>query len=338
MRISGELKSALDAIGEPILLVTCDARIAHRNRRATTLAGLSARTRLVEAGEGAADILDFLARCARSGRYLGGSLRLPSTPEAAAIELRCRGHRVRGTQGDTLVLLHLLADAEPRTARDRDRIVRLIERAEHRERARIARDLHDQAGQGVLSLKLGLERLRRTCIRTSETAAIDVLIGQVDLIVHDLRRAILDPTPPAIAELGLERSLRDLVARWSLASGIPIAFEVVGEPEALTAPAGTALFRLLQEALTNIAKHATGVSTASITLRHMPGRATLTIQDDGVGLPAGMTAPDAPARPGRFGLVGMQERIAHIGGTLELRGRNGRGRGTTITARIRTGS
>jgi two-component system, NarL family, sensor histidine kinase DegS len=343
MRISGSLKSALDAVGEPILLVSTDAQIAHRNRCAMKHAAFAARTHLAQGEEPVApDVLDFLTRCGRSTRFLRGSLSLRPGPSTEAITLRCEGSRVRlGDDRRYLVLLRVLpANGTDRPDRprasDRDRTRRLVQQARLHERTRIARDLHDQAGQQVLGLKLGLSRFRRTCRGAAETAELDRLIGQVDGVVGELQRTITDLRPPPLAELGLGQALRDLTEQWTATSGIPIDFEILGAPEFLTSQAETALFRLLQEALTNVAKHAAGVRTVAITLRHAPGRTTLTIRDDGAGL--SRAAEPAPARGGKFGLIGMQERIACLGGELELRSPSERGQGTAIVAHVRTGS
>ena len=95
----------------------------------------------------------------------------------------------------------------------------------------------------------------------------------------------------------------------------------------------TALFRILREALTNIAKHATGVREVDVILRYSKGCATLMIQDDGRGLREADQSLAILTQHGKLGLVGMHERMACLGGELELRNAGGRGCGTTIVAR-----
>ncbi|MCJ2077304.1 histidine kinase [Methylobacterium sp. E-016] len=333
MCASDELKAILEAIDEPLLLVTTDARIISCTTRAAALAPFADSGRLDGSAGGAdPEMLHFLARCAASASPLASTL-VPNLPRSAVSSaLRFVGRGIRFTSGDTLVLLRVVepcdgcglpADADP------DWRAR-IERAE---RARIARDLHDQAGQHALCLKLGLARLRSQCGDAPMIGAIDTLLCQVDSMVADLHRAIVELRPSALDGTDFTQALRVYSARWSDLNGVPVKFRVDGVPGPLTTECEAALFRVLQEALTNVAKHATGVRSVDVILLHADGCATLTIRDDGRGLRKKDRSPSLFIRGGRLGLAGMHERMAYLGGALEMQSANSCS-GTTVVARI----
>lgn len=333
MCASDEWRAVFEAIDEPLLLVTTDARIVSCTTRAAALAPFGESGRLDGSAEGAEpDMLHFLARCAASASPLAGTL-VPNLPRSAGSPaLRCVGRGVRFTSGDTLVLLRV---AEPRDGcglpaeADPDWRARI----ERGERARIARDLHDQAGQYALCLKLGLAQLRSQCGDAPMLGTIDALLCQVDSMVADLHRAIVELRPSALDGTDFTQALHAFSARWSDLSGVPVRFRVDGVPGPLTAHCEAALFRVLQEALTNVAKHATGVQSVDVILRHADGCATLTIRDDGRGLRKKDRSPSLLIRGGKLGLAGMHERMAYLGGALEMQSANSRS-GTTVVARI----
>jgi signal transduction histidine kinase len=335
MCASDEFRAALGAADEPLLLVTTDARIVSWTTSAATLAPFADWERLDgDADKTDADILDFLARCAASADSLSGVVSASLPRAAGSVRIRCLGHGVRFASGKTLVLLRL---TEPcggglPAGRDPEPQAR-IRQAERAERARIARDLHDQAGQHALCLKLGLAQLRSQCSGTPVLGAIDELLQQVDAMVADLHRAIVDLRPSALDGQDFTRALDAFSARWSDLSGVPVRFRVEGVPGPLSAHCEAALFRVLQEALTNVAKHATGVRGVDVILRHAEGCATLTIRDDGRGLKRAKRSRSVLIRGAQLGLVGMHERMAHLGGELEMQSA-GRGGGTTVVARI----
>lgn len=331
------LSVVLDAIDEPYLLVTADGDIAYCNHRARQLASLTDRHHLAgPGGATGADVVHFLAKCNRSARSLRGHLSLAAPGGSGTIRLPCVGRRVQFASGATLILLRLRPGPDSLTAGNGADLRAAIRRAERSERARIARDLHDQAGQQVLCLKLGLARLRNACADEIALAAIDELMLQVDAVVTDLHRTIADLRPSPLDELGFDRALQILSEQWSRTSGIPVHFGVSGAPEDLNEHAEIALFRVLQEALTNIAKHATGVRAVTVTLRYAQGCATLKIRDDGNGF--GMTGrmPAGLIQHGKLGLLGMHERLARLGGELELRSIGSGGKGTMVIARVQS--
>lgn len=336
MCASDELRVALESTDEPLLLVTTDARLVSWTTRAAAFAPFSHRDYLDGDGDATdPDLLDFLARCAASTVPLVGTLSPNLSRSAGSPRIRCLGRRVQFASGKTLVLLRLTqprGDDDLPPERDPEPYAR-IRQAERAERARIARDLHDQAGQHALCLKLGLAQLRSQCRGTPVLGAIDELLHQVDAMVADLHRAIVDLRPSALDGDDFTHALGAFSARWSDLSGVPVHFRVEGVPGPLSAHCEAALFRVLQEALTNVAKHATGVRSVDVILSHAEGCATLTIRDDGRGLGRANRSRSLLVRNGKLGIAGMRERMARLGGELELQSA-GRSGGTTIVARI----
>ncbi len=208
------------------------------------------------------------------------------------------------------------------------RILRKLVTAQEDERTRIARDLHDELGQQLTGLRLSLERHRDACGATGAAGdALDRALSlaraideQVDFLAWELRPATLD-------DLGLVASLPRYVAEWSKHHGVDAEFRSSGYAKGqLPASAEVAFYRIVQEALNNAAKHA-HASRADVLLETRDGVVTLVIEDDGVGFELG--AIDAGSMG--MGLIGMRERAALIGASLDIE--SGPGKGTTIFLR-----
>ena len=199
---------------------------------------------------------------------------------------------------------------------------RVVESQEE-ERARLSRDLHDGISQALVSVKLQLEagiiRLagneeqqlaaRANLERTVEQ--VKSVLGEVRRISHDLRPALLD-------DLGLAPALEHLAGEFSQQhgrhGGTPVRFRAEGAVDALPEMAGTVLFRIAQEALTNAERHA-GARSIDMLLRRSRHGLTLTVLDDG----AGFDADSVAGHPQRgIGLRNMMERMDAIGGRLEI--------------------
>ncbi|WP_437113741.1 sensor histidine kinase [Streptomyces roseoverticillatus] len=189
------------------------------------------------------------------------------------------------------------------------------------ERQRLAREIHDTLAQGLSSIVL--------LARAAETAAPDTArerVREIGLTASDnlaeARRFVQALTPPALEDAPLPEALRRVTART-----VPGAvFRLDGDPCTLPMETEVALLRLTQEALANVARHANADRTA-VTLAFLDGQVTLDVYDDGVGFAPG----DGPADGRRtFGLHGMRERIAALGGTLTVE--SAPGEGTAIAA------
>jgi signal transduction histidine kinase len=199
------------------------------------------------------------------------------------------------------------------------------------ERRRIARDIHDDLGQHLLTLKMDFIALHADIGRAAGNAAAAApldgrlvrLEQRIDLAVRSLR-AILDDLRPAALHHGLHGALTHHLADFSRLSGIRC--QLLADADALVAVedcgAETMVYRVVQEALANVARHARA-SSVSVALSRQPRRLAMTVSDNGVGLPQ---AADG-ARCGR-GLDGMHERVSDAGGRLEIL--SAPGRGTTL--------
>lgn len=185
------------------------------------------------------------------------------------------------------------------------------------ERARWARELHDQTLQGLGGMKLALAAARRATDPTVARTHLDGFAQQLTDEIAALRAIIADLRPGALDELGLEPALRTLAETVGARSGLAVDLDL-GDGPRLPPEVETIAYRVVQEALTNVVKHAQA-TRAQLRTDRTPGRLVVEISDDGEGLRAG-----APG--GGYGLVGMRERAALGGGTLELvDGDDGRG-------------
>jgi signal transduction histidine kinase len=197
--------------------------------------------------------------------------------------------------------------------------VRALLEGQELERSRLARELHDETGQALASILLGLKTLEKQ-VGEEPLVQIRELVASA---LGDVRRLTIELRPPALDDFGLEAGLERLVSVLSEKSGLNVQLNVVAST--LPATHETALYRIVQEALTNIIKHARAQSVSVVVARG-DGAVRTVIEDDGVGF-----APDA-VREGALGLVGMRERVHLLGGRFELR--SALGRGTTLVAEL----
>jgi PAS domain S-box-containing protein len=196
--------------------------------------------------------------------------------------------------------------------------------AREQEKSRIARELHDELGQALTALKIDIGWLReRVGGQAGEVreklAAMQALI---DATVAAARRISADLRPLMLDDLGLAAATDWLVQGFSQRTGVPVAFEAEEEDLDLQDPYATAVFRVLQESLTNIAKHA-GATKVGVRIERRDGRLALEVRDNGRGF-----ATSDPAKPGSFGLLGLRERASLLGGDLSID--SVPGRGTTL--------
>jgi PAS domain S-box-containing protein len=227
----------------------------------------------------------------------------------------------------------LLAEVKERGAAESQvrALLRRVIDAEEVERRRVARDLHDNLGQQLTALRLNLNSLRRECAaqpelcekigRTEELARR--LDEEVDFIAWELRPAALD-------DVGLPSALDNFIREWSEHYGVKATYHAAGFGDGRFAPEiEVNLYRIAQEALNNIVKHAEA-NSVSVLLERRDGRVALIVEDDGKGF---QPVVDADADRG-MGLLSMRERAAQVGGTLEIE--SAPGAGTTVYARVTT--
>lgn len=196
------------------------------------------------------------------------------------------------------------------------------------ERLRIARDLHDGPAQLLADLVLRAEILERVALRAPEAFVVEMaeFKNLVRNSVADIRRFMFDLRPDSLDDLGLAATMRRVATEYQDRTGIVCRFNTSGEDRRLTAGVEEGIFRIIQEALANVQRHAEA-KTVEISLSISGDTASLRIKDDGVGFDPEV-APTEGRR--RLGLVGMQERAAALGGKLEVT--SSPGKGTEITA------
>jgi signal transduction histidine kinase len=200
-------------------------------------------------------------------------------------------------------------------------------RAQEEERKRISRELHDETGQALMVIRLYLGMLEQTVTARTAKAKIHETLDVVDRTIEGIRRIIGRLSPLVLQELGLIAAIRKEAKDLAKSAGVKAKVSVGENVGRLSPVTETAVYRVVQEALHNVAKHA-NATTVTIQLRREGDLVKLCIEDDGVGIKA------QKANPGRrsFGLAGMRERITTLGGSLKVGAatRNTQGPGTKI--------
>jgi signal transduction histidine kinase len=192
---------------------------------------------------------------------------------------------------------------------------RSIEAAEA-ERGRWARELHDDTLQELAALKIALASARRSSSPAAVQATLDEAVGQIDATIRDLRSIITDLRPAALDALGVLPALEALVERVRSRAAVDIelvadpAFEADSERNRLAPEIELALYRLVQEALTNAVRHA-DATVVRIEIGETDAGIVTSVADDGVGF-------DVADSHAGFGLIGMSERVAFAAGSLDV--------------------
>jgi signal transduction histidine kinase len=191
-------------------------------------------------------------------------------------------------------------------------------RAQERERRNIARELHDEAGQALTAISWGLAAVEETETDHPEEAKTRIaeLRKLTERVMTEIRELIGRLRPAMLDELGLVATLISYADECSTRFSFPVTAEVVGARRRLPSEIEVTLYRIAQEAITNVAKHAQA-SQASIMLTFENGMVTLTVEDDGTGMDV-PAAREAAARGEGWGLAGIHERVELVGGQLEI--------------------
>ncbi len=196
------------------------------------------------------------------------------------------------------------------------------------EKSRIARELHDELAQALTALKMDATWVAERLPPAEKALAgkLAAMQAMLDSTVAATRRISADLRPLMLDDLGLVPAAEWLVQNFSERTGIHCEL-AVGVPDLeLAEPYASAVFRILQESLTNVARHAQA-SRVEVALDRQDGAVTLMVRDNGRGF-----SPADPRKPNSFGLMGLRERAYLLGGEVEVA--SGRGRGTTIEVRI----
>jgi two-component system sensor histidine kinase UhpB len=213
-----------------------------------------------------------------------------------------------------------------REAMDRARLEREVRRleaegrrAEEEERRRIGRELHDEAGQTMLCVRLQLEMMERqapVALASGLREAREAIEGAI----AELRRIVAALSPSVLERMGLSAALRQLAARFRKVHPGELRIRLGGLPARLPRRIEEIVYRVAQESLQNAAKHS-GAGCVMLSLRSSDRCIRLSVADNGAGF-----RPDtAKMKPMSFGLAGMRERAALVGGTLDVRSAPGKG-------------
>ena len=212
-----------------------------------------------------------------------------------------------------------------RVARD---AVRRVVQAQEAERSRLARELHDETGQALTSILLGLKPLEEALADHPARAALAELREHVVSALQDVRRLAVELRPAVLDDFGLVPALERLTDAFAEQSDVRVDFHSALGGLRLPGEVETTLYRVVQESLTNIVKHATA-HNVSVSIARRGSTVAAVIEDDGAGF------DQRAVREEGVGLLGMRERLSFVDGRLEIESRPGAG--TTIVAEVPLG-
>ena len=216
----------------------------------------------------------------------------------------------------------IAVDLSERVSRDS---VRRVVEAQELERARLARELHDETGQALTSILLGLKPLEQMVDSTEAQEALAAVRELVISTLQDVRRLAVELRPSALDDFGLVPAVERLTDTFREQTGLRVDLESQLGEERLATDAETTLYRVIQEALTNVIKHA-GAERVSILLQRKNSAVVAVVEDDGSGFDPAGTRADA------LGIAGMRERVSLAGGRLQVESTPGAG--TTVVAEV----
>ena len=211
----------------------------------------------------------------------------------------------------------------------RRELLRRLVNAQEEERARIARELHDQTGQVLTAAIFSLSTLEQIELPTKAQPILADLTSKLQNLMEEIHALVQGIRSPVLDTLGLEAALQDYAQQWSKSSNIPASAQYLSTNGARLPPeVEITIYRLVQEALTNVMRHAQNATQVDISVIHKPENLTAIIEDNGPGFD--LTASMADKNQ-RLGLIGMQERAALIGGMLTIDSAPGQGTIVTLT-------
>ncbi|GAB2586748.1 hypothetical protein GCM10027034_18860 [Ramlibacter solisilvae] len=327
----------IDAVPEPLSMRSPDGRFMLVNRAFERRVGIS-RDRLLGqrvdealAPEVAERILMMDARAAAALEAQEGTFHVPTPEGMRHVHVVVEGLRREdgsligtiGIQNDVTELVEKEEQLVDSNARLSQLSMKMIG-AQEAERRRIARDLHDQVGQILTALKLQLSSLARRDQLSSPAVAFSAPIDLTEEALAHTRNLSASLHPHLLDDLGLESALGWLIDRFIRPSLPNVDLRCRLDPPRGPQPTELVAFRVVQEALTNVVRHA-HASRAGVMLESCVGELTIEVIDDGVGFEAAHAATSV-------GLAGMRDRVAEMGGELQVH--STRGGGTSLRVRL----
>lgn len=354
--LQAQVAAIVDSSSDGILSSTPDGVIKSWNRGAERIFGFSSQEAIGQSiyeifrVGSSAEESERERRMERLGHGIGDDLAkdlVRLRKDGTEVIVSVVSSVIRGPDSEVLGLAAICRDVTESRRRDqelRTKNVELVERDRHmralterlimvreEERARISRTVHDDLGQLLTGLKMDLRWLARRINgpQPLETGPIAQRLAEAerltDATVSTVQQIAIDLRPSALDALGLAAAIRDEAGRFRQRSGLAVTVEVLGD-EQPPKDVATALFRILQELLTNVVRHSRA-SAVTIELASTPAVWRLKVADNGVG----MSEADI-AKASSLGFLGMQERAAALGGRVELE--NGAGPGSVVRVEV----
>jgi PAS domain S-box-containing protein len=230
---------------------------------------------------------------------------------------------------DVRWLLHDISQ-DKQIEMEREMFLARLVNAHEEERARIARELHDNTAQHLTALIVGLQSLKQSnqnqAISTREFDQLQRISEEMVSAVHQIA---VDQRPPSLDDLGLPSALFNYARGWSRRTGMPLSIHISGfeNTDRLPPDIGITIYRIVQESLTNVSKHSKALG-ASLILERRDDHVLAIVEDDGIGFDTKHKSLGSAS----LGLIGMRERAALVGGTIEIESKPDHG--TTVFLRI----
>lgn len=205
------------------------------------------------------------------------------------------------------------------------RLLASVISAQEEERKRVARELHDQAAQDLATSLVAMQSLSQASggLKATDRATLEHAQDQLGHTLREMRRMISDLRPSALDDLGLDAAIRSYAESRAEGTGLRVLYETVGDPPQMDSVRQTAVFRILQEAVSNVVRHAEA-GRLWVSLIFSEGGVAAAVQDDGKGFDLAAVGRDGDSA-GRFGILGMKERASLVGGQVEVESQLGRG-------------
>lgn len=333
----GKAAAAVAIIDELVGVVGQDAREATANA-----AAISSRTRtvtetlvvcisLLAIGLGVALSLSITRPLRRLQAQIDQLTRQGILPTAPAVEGRSAIADIARAFHEMVQKAALIRELESRSRRLAALSARETQ-AQEEERARIARELHDGLGQALTAVKMDLSAAARQLGPEASAMRRRVVDARrlIDESLNELRRLVFDLRPATLDNLGLGAALESYARDWQDRTGISATVEADRFEPRLPFQMETALYRICQEALTNVAKHARA-SRAVVRLEKAEGRVQVVVEDDGIGFDVAASTQSENG-PRGVGLLSMERRVAELGGVFNIE--SGPGKGTRVRVSV----
>lgn len=200
-----------------------------------------------------------------------------------------------------------------------------ITKVQEEERKRIARELHDDTSQALYALSRQVDNFSRTNAELTPNSVtfLKELRQQLNNTLEGMRRFIQELRPPMLDDLGLLAALRWQIGDIEKQSGIEVDLTVIGTERRFSAEVELITFRIAQEALRNVERHAKA-SKVEVKIEFAEGKTRVSVHDNGKGFDVGETLAESP-RSGKLGLTGMEERVRLLNGSLKIESEPGKG-------------